>query len=189
MQISDLRDFLDRQKKSGVTNVMPKPSLIGTELAACPVGVAVALVLEGERWSPPASHRDGPFATMPAIVSVRNVPIVLEVWNSFCVLIFGVFKEKHRVVPVGGMAVRLIYGRCRSAMMRTIRINRRRQNCRKSDGCRENLHVMPPVLRSEKARAPGNKETQPNPIYSSGLAFLRPSHVDVIIKTAGFTGC
>jgi hypothetical protein len=138
-----------------------------TDLAEHQIRLLLLLADEGERWSPPASHRDGPFATMPAIVSVRNVPIVLEVWNSFCALIFGVFKEKHRVVPVGGMAVKLVYGRCRSAMMRTIRINRRRQNCRKSDGCRENLHVMPPVLTSEKAQAPGNKETQPNPIYSS----------------------
>jgi hypothetical protein len=40
-------------------------------------------------------------------------------------------------------------------------INRRRQNCRKSDGGREKLHVMPPVLTSAKAQAPGNKETRP----------------------------
>jgi hypothetical protein len=98
---------------------------------------------------------------MPAIVSVRNVPIVLEVRNSFCVLSSSIFKEKHRVVSISGMAVRLIHSGRRTAMLWTIRINWRRQNCRKSDGCREKLHVMPPVLTSAKAQAPRNKETQP----------------------------
>ena len=64
------------------------------------------------------------------------------------------------MVPISGMAVRLIHDSCRTAML-WIRINRRRQNCRKSDGGREKLHVMPPVLTSAKTQAPGSKETQP----------------------------
>jgi hypothetical protein len=67
-------------------------------------------------------------------------------------------------------------------------VNRRRQNCRKSDDGREKLHVMPPVLTSAKAQAPGNKETQPKLDLFFSLAFLRPLHADVIIKTVAFTG-